>query len=366
MTQEEIWLRLMGITGLGNEKIRQVANKLVKTSCFDASLLSSAGLSKDQSEAFLCSERPDVVQGLRWLENPNHHLLTSNDVHFPQQLKNIAHYPAVLFVAGNVEVLSTLQVAVVGSRHCSHYGRKWGESFSLSLARSGFTITSGLAFGIDAVAHRAALTIGGKTIAVLGSGFNNLYPRQHLILAENIVASGGALVSEFAINHPPYARNFPRRNRIISGLSRGVLVVEASLKSGSLVTARYALEQNRDVFALPGSLDSPVSEGVHWLIQQGASLVIHPDNIVEQLGGNFNWLPGQRSLLEEAEESTSTDQIAPSFLPVFNNVVGDVTSVDVIVERTGQAVPAVVSQLIELELAGWIGAVPGGYVRLKN
>ncbi len=171
-----------------------------------------------------------------------------------------------------------MQLAVVGSRSCSHYGRQWGEWFTQQLALSDLTITSGLACGIDGVAHRAALDVQGKTVAVLDSGLQHLYPQNHYALAEEIVEKGGVVISEFPLGMPPHALNFPCRNRIISGLNRGVLVVEATIKSGSLVTARYALEQNRNVYALPDALGNPGSAGTHWLIQQGALLVAHPTN----------------------------------------------------------------------------------------
>lgn len=238
-----------------------------------------------------------------------------------------------------------------------------GEWFTQQLALSNLTITSGLARGIDGIAHRAALDVQGNTVAVLGSGLQHLYPKSHYALAEEIVEKGGAVVSEFPLDMPPHAHNFPRRNRIISGLSRGVLVVEATIKSGSLVTARYALEQNRNVYALPGALGNPNSAGTHWLIQQGALLVAHPTDIVDDLRTALNWLPFTQS---EGIYSGASDDVPLPFAEVLANVGDEVTPVDVVAERAGQPVPVITAQLLELELAGWIAAVPGGYVRLRR
>jgi DNA processing protein len=231
------------------------------------------------------------------------------------------------------------------------------------LALSGITISSGLALGIDGIAHRAALEVGGKTLAVLGSGLNHLYPRQHISLAKEIIASGGAVISEFPLSTSPVAHNFPRRNRIISGLSLGVLVVEATLKSGSLVTAKLALEQNRDVYALPGAIGNPGSEGTHWLIQQGALLTEHPHSILEQLQSDLKWLSDTSNSTIYSHQQGNTPL---PFADVLANVGDEVTPVDVVAERAGQPVPTIVAKLLELELAGWIAAVPGGYVRLRR
>ena len=320
-------------------------------------------MSPEQQQGFLYYDQQIVAQSLEWLEAPQHYFITPLSPFYPEQLKAIAHFPLILFVAGDPTLLASRQLAVVGSRHCSHYGREWGSWFSQALALSGLTITSGLALGIDGVAHRAALDVQGKTIAVLGSGLNTLYPRRHLALADQIISSGGALVSEFPLSVKPLPAHFPRRNRIISGLSLGVLVVEATLRSGSLVTAKLALEQNRDVYALPGPLGNPGSEGTHWLIQQGALLVAHPNNIIEQIQSDLSWLPDLSQLTNNSAQSCNPPLPFPD---VLANVGDEVTPVDVVAERAGQPVPAIVAKLLELELAGWIAAVPGGYVRLRR
>ncbi|MGL4717925.1 MAG: DNA-processing protein DprA, partial [Kluyvera intermedia] len=204
---------------------------------------------------------------------------------------------------------------------------------------------------------------GGGTIAVLGSGLNHIYPHRHRQLAESIVASGGTLVSEFSLAATPVAYHFPRRNRIISGLSYGVLVVEAALRSGSLVTARCALEQGREVFAIPGPLGHPGMEGPHWLIKQGAAVVTEPEDILAQFPSLNRQLPEKSEMTNYCADQES---VALPFPELLANVGDEATPVDVVAERAGQPVPVTVAQLLELELAGWIAAVPGGYVRLRR
>ncbi|WP_455814600.1 DNA-protecting protein DprA [Pseudomonas graminis] len=359
----ECGLRLSALSGLSSSQRLALMTELQAIALPDAHDLASLGLSGLQQQAFLDYDKHIIAQSIEWLDAPQHHFITPLSPYYPEQLKAITSFPLMLFVAGDPSILTSPQLAVVGSRHCSHYGREWGSWFSQALALSGLTITSGLALGIDGVAHRAALEVQGKTIAVLGSGLNVLYPRRHQALAEQIIASGGALVSEFPLSVQPLRAHFPRRNRIISGLSLGVLVVEATLRSGSLVTAKLALEQNRDVYALPGSLGSPGSEGTHWLIQQGALLVAHPNNIIEQIQSDLSWLPDLAAVENNSAQSSNPPLPFPD---VLANVGDEVTPVDVVAERAGQPVPAIVAKLLELELAGWIAAVPGGYVRLRR
>lgn len=363
MLPVECALRLSTLPGLSSSQRLGLMTELQAIARPDASDLAVLGLSVSQQQAFLHCDKQLISQSLEWLESPDHHVITPLSPYYPEQLKAIARFPLMLFLAGDPTLLSSPQLAVVGSRHCSHYGREWGSWFSQALALSGLTITSGLALGIDGIAHRAALEVQGKTIAVLGSGLRAIYPRQHRLLAEQIIASGGALVSEFPLLVAPQRAHFPRRNRIISGLSLGVLVVEATLRSGSLVTAKLALEQNRDVYALPGALGNPGSEGTHWLIQQGALLVAHPNNIIEQIQSDLSWLTN----LPQCENNSAQSSNPPLPFPdVLANVGDEVTPVDVVAERAGQPVPAIVAKLLELELAGWIAAVPGGYVRLRR
>ncbi|WP_215787074.1 DNA-protecting protein DprA [Pantoea dispersa] len=363
MERSERIIRLTYVWGLSGERAHQFIMALLAASHIDDAWLQQHGLDDTQRQQFLALCPRQLEKTQRWLQQAQHHLIACSDAHYPARLREISRYPAALYIAGDLSALATPQLAVVGSRHCSPYGREWGSWFTQQLALSGLTITSGLARGIDGVAHRAALEVQGKTLAVLGSGLNHLYPKSHQPLAQEIIASGGALVSELPLSMAPHAVNFPRRNRIISGLSHGVLVVEASLKSGSLVTARYALEQNRNVYALPGALGNPGCEGTHWLIQQGALLVAHPNNILEDLHSALQWLPAS---ISETIYSQLSDDVPLPFPSVLANVGDEVTPVDVVAERAGQPVPVIAAQLLELELAGWIAAVPGGYVRLRR
>lgn len=220
------------------------------------------------------------------------------DKDYPFLLKEIAHPPVVLYIKGDKELFKELCFAIVGSRLATFYGIAMAEKFSFALSSLGLVIVSGLAKGIDTAAHKAALE-GGRTIAVLGSGLLNIYPAQNKYLASKI-AQNGALVSEFPLTEPPLRENFPRRNRIISGLAKGVLVVEAAARSGALITARYALEQNREVFALPGKADSPVSKGTHDLIKQGAKLVDSLDDILGEL--NICWQKQEKKINLTSQE----------------------------------------------------------------
>ena len=357
------YVRLAAVTGMTGKRWVDVAQQTGAGLADDEQLI-RLGLDASQRQQYYEFNEKNIEEVCSWLaQSPAHHLITALDAAYPARLKETNRFPPLLYIDGDPAVISTPQLAIVGSRNSSHYGRYWCDWFTQHLSLGGLTITSGLARGIDGVAHQAALNVGGKTVAVLGSGLQHLYPKNHARLAAEIVGQGGAIVSEFPLTTIPHPLNFPRRNRIISGLSHGVLVVEASLKSGSLVTARYALEQNRNVYALPGALGNPLSEGVNWLIQQGALLVAHPNNIAEDLANALNWLP-----VAQADEiySEVRDDAPLPFADVLAHVGDDVTPVDVVAERAGQSVPVISAQLLELELAGWIAAVPGGYVRLRR
>ncbi|MGM3172724.1 DNA-protecting protein DprA [Dickeya lacustris] len=366
MTEMEIWLRFALVRGINARRCTELCECLLAANDFSDRYLRALGLKERQIVQFFHLKHQDVDAVARWQEHPLHHLVTFNHPDYPPLLEHITSPPLCLFVEGDKSALSLPQVAVVGSRHHTPYGEQWGDYFGQSLAAHSLVVTSGLAIGIDGIAHRAALDAGGKTIAVLGSGLHHLYPARHRDLAGDIVAHGGTLVSEFLLDTPPLPVNFPRRNRIISGLSLGVLVVEASLRSGSLVTARYALEQNREVFVLPGALGNPMTEGNHWLIQQGAYLVTQPKDIFAQLHNGLRWFADISN--ESSPEiicSTHSERELP-FADVLATVGDEVTPVDVVAERAGQPVPEVVNKLLDLELAGWIAAVPGGYVRIRR
>ena len=363
MTPDEIWLRLMKVSSLYGDRMVEVAQRLCAAASVDREALHAVGMTAAQAKLFFRLDEHELDETRRWLEQPDHHLLRGDDPRYPLRLKAIADYPGALLVSGDLALLHSAQLAVIGSRSHSWYGARWGKLFSETLAHKGITITSGLALGIDGVAHRGALAAEGKTIAVLGNGLSQVYPRRHATLARQIIDNGGTLVSEFPLITPPLPAHFPRRNRIISGLSLGVLVIEAALRSGSLVTVRCALEQGRDVFALPGPIGNPGSEGPHWLIKQGAVPVTSPEDIVEYWHNELTWLTDTSDSINNCADQPS---VALPFPELLANVGDEVTPVDVVAERAGQSVPVTVAQLLELELAGWIAAVPGGYVRLRR
>ena len=310
----------------------------------------------------------------RWLARPDAHLLTPADARYPALLREISNPPAALYVRGNVDALSLPQLAIVGSRNATPSGTETASSFATHLAARGFCITSGLAEGIDAAAHRGALAARGSTIAVCGTGPDIVYPRQHERLAEEIVAAGGAIVSEFAPGTPVFRGNFPQRNRIISGLSVGTLVVEASLQSGALITARHALEQGREVFAIPGSIHNPVARGCHQLLRNGAKLVETAADIMDELSGA---LAGLHDGLRDGLTADPDDLFAPATgraqapaSPVIDtdaeyakllSVMGwDPVDTDSLVARAGLTIGEVSSMLLMLELQGMVRALSGG------
>lgn len=296
----------------------------------------------------------DLIKAdLAWAEQPNHSLLTIHHPLYPARLLEIASPPPILFVAGDANLLTKPQLAVVGSRNPTPTGEDVAYQFSKALSQAGLVITSGLALGIDAAAHEGVLSNSGETIAVLGTGPDILYPRRHANLAKKILEKG-CIVTEFPTGVTPIASNFPRRNRIISGLSLGVLVIEAAYASGSLVTAKYALEQNREIFAIPGSIHNPLSRGCHLLIKQGAKLVETVEDLLEELHG-------VHSKHSPTKQPKKTENI-PDFL---SHLGFETTSIDLLISRSGLTAEEVSSILLVLELDGFIKNVPGGYVRIK-
>lgn len=360
MSKTEIWLRMSMVKGLNTAQRMKVGEYLQVYSDIHPDMLMAGGLNQKQCQQFTSSLNEKYINAtLTWLEKDDHHMLVYGDSDYPKQLTYISSAPLLLFATGDISTLSQEQIAMVGSRNFSHYGERWAKYFTKELVQAGLIITSGLAIGIDSICHQSALNSTGKTIAVLGSGLENIYPRRHCDLAKRITEEGGAIVSEFLTTALPLATHFPRRNRIISGLSAAVVVVEASLRSGSLITARYALEQGRDVFSLPGPLGSPTSEGSHWLIQQGAYLVNKPQDIIEQIRSSLKWLPMSRSA------SVAFTQSESSFPALLSSIEYEATPVDLIAQRTNQPVSEILIQLLDLELEGWVSSVNGGYIRLK-
>ncbi len=285
----EARLRLHMLPEVGPKRFRlliEAFGSASKAISAPASAWRSLGLPAISAEARRSHEiRDGASRALGWLEHPAQHLLMWDQPDYPALLAQIDDAPPLLFVAGDPGILEKPQLAMVGSRRASRPGMDTAAAFSRSLASAGFVITSGLALGIDGAAHQAALDVGGQTIGVLGTGLENFYPQRHKRLAEAMIAHGSAVVSEFALDAAPHAANFPRRNRIISGLSLGVLVVEASIASGSLITAKLAAEQGREVYAIPGSIHHPGAKGCHQLIRDGAVLVETIEHILEGLRG---------------------------------------------------------------------------------
>ncbi|OOG59336.1 DNA-processing protein DprA [Rhodanobacter sp. C03] len=322
-----------------------------------------------------------LAADLAWLAEPGHHLLCCTEADFPPQLEHIPQPPAVLFVAGDASLLLHPQVAIVGARNASTAGLAHARAFARALTQAGFVITSGMADGIDGAAHAAALDAGAATLAVIGTGPDRVYPRKHHGLARRI-ATHGALVSEFPPGTPARADHFPRRNRLIAGLALGTLVIEAGLQSGSLITARLAGEQGREVFALPGSIHNPLARGCHRLIRDGARLVESASEIIEtlapvarMLGAELAVRLGEEAGGEAAKSSTGKDSMDdsfqqlenPEYRQLFLKIGHESATLDELVQHTGQSAATLSSMLLILELEGRIESLPGNrYQRLPS
>jgi len=312
---------------------------------------------------FLAAAQVELVDAdRRWLDADGHHLVTLNDSTYPALLKQLPDPPAGLFVSGNPLLLGTPQLAVVGSRNPTPYGRQNAEAFARHLSGCGLTITSGLAAGIDAAGHRGALQSNeGFTVAVCGTGLDSVYPRSSEALAREI-EQRGALVSEYPPGTPPRKHHFPRRNRLISGLSLGTIIVEATLGSGSLITARLAADQGREVFAIPGSIHNPMSKGCHQLIRQGAKLVDSAEDILCELGPLAatlrNHSPSQPEAVDSA--SISQDRLDKDYKILLDALGFEPVGVDQLVARSGFRADSVASMLLMLELDGRVESHPGG------
>ncbi|MCK5335292.1 MAG: DNA-processing protein DprA [Gammaproteobacteria bacterium] len=297
----------------------------------------------------------------KWADEANHHVLAITDKRYPAQLKIISNAPKVLFVNGDIDYLQQPQLAMVGSRSPTAAGKKIAEDFAQHLSANGLTITSGLARGIDGASHRGALKGIAGTIAVVATGLDRVYPAEHRQLAHQICEQG-ALISEQPLGVAPHAGLFPLRNRIISGLSQGVLVVEAAIKSGTLITARHALEQNREVFAIPGSIHNPAVKGCHALIKQGAKLVEKADDILEELQILVKNNTSGDTIHENPENKTHEPD--PEYQKLLSCMGYDPMDIDSISECTGFSAANIASMLLILELQGDIVTSNGFYTRL--
>jgi DNA processing protein len=360
----QAWFRLLETPGVG----RDTARRLLAAFGSPAAVLSAP------PAALRSLVGPQVAEALKgtpatlalrwraaqdWLAGgADRHVLTLGDAAWPALLLQTADPPLMLYVQGQLPVLSTPSVAVVGSRKPTAQGLDHARTFAAELGRKGLTVVSGLALGIDAAAHEGALASGAPTVAVVGTGLDSCYPSRHAELARRIAAHG-ALVSEYAPGTPPLAEHFPQRNRIIAALSRGTLVVEAALRSGSLITARLALEAGRDVYAIPGSIHATQSRGCHLLIKQGAKLVESVEDVLEELQGPG--VPAQASLLD-----TSAEPSPPGESPLLQALGHDPVTLDALMARTGWPAAELSARLLDLELEGRVARLPGGLYQRRH
>lgn len=345
------WVALSLVPGLGPERLRRLlATFGTPDRIFATPPSALASVVERTTAQAIAARRVDaetLERTAQWLADPANRVLTLADAGYPQRLLEVADPPPVLYCKGDPSLFARPAFAIVGSRNATAQGRKDARAFAEALSRAGLCIVSGLALGVDAAAHEGGLAGGAGSIAVVGTGLDIVYPAANRELAHRL-AEGGMLVSEFALGTPARAQNFPRRNRLISGLARGVLVVEAALRSGSLITARLAAEQGREVFAIPGSIHSPLSKGCHRLIKEGAKLVESAQDVLEELGWALRETPGDAAPAGEAP------------IEFLRHLGHEPCAVDALVARSGLTPERVSSILLELELAGRVAALPGG------
>jgi DNA processing protein len=369
------WLTLLRAPGVGAARLRSLLQRFGSATAAVSASAPTLKQAQIPEAAIAWIRAPDTAclqRDLQWLSDPEHYLLTCDSADYPALLLRAPMPPAALFVAGNPDLLWHPQVAIVGSRNPSAGGRDNARDFSRTLGRSGLAITSGLADGIDAAAHRAALEAGAATIAVIGTGPDLVYPAKHRALSAEI-ATHGAVVSEFPPGSEARRENFPRRNRIIAGLTLGTLVVEASLKSGALITARLAAEAGREVFALPGSIHNPLAKGCHRLIRDGAGLIETAQEVVEALSSQAAQLASLlRGRLDTAPhdepqpEPPAGSDMDPEYQQLWQALGEDPTGIDQLAERTGLTVEGLSSMLLLMELEGRVSATHGRYARRRS
>ena len=355
IAEKALWISLNNIYGLGSQAFFQ----LLKTFGSPAAIYAASHAQlKEVVTEKIASEIKNGIDddalndSLNWLTKDNNHLITLADPSYPKALLEISDPPPLLYAKGNLALLNQPSLAIVGSRNASVQGEKNAEAFASDLCHQGLCVVSGLALGIDGAAHRGALKANGATIAVVGTGLDIVYPAKHRDLAHQIVERG-LIISEFALGTPSKPQNFPKRNRIISGLSLGCLVVEANLQSGSQITARLAAEQGREVFAIPGSIHSPMSKGCHQLIKQGAKLVDCIQDILDELDIKKSEISQQDSASINPEESLKNN--------VLLNMMGfEPIQLEHIVNLSGLTVSEVSSMLMLLELEGSVASLAGG------
>lgn len=359
------WLALVKTPGLGPVGIQQL---LARWGSIDALFKApidawrQEGLSTAVIQALLNPSNDAIDKDLEWSQHENHHIITWDDGRYPTYLREIPAPPAVIYVKGQCDALQGKAIAVVGSRKATRCAQAFAHQLADALSQENIIIISGLAIGVDAAAHRGALHAHGRTVAVLGHGLQTIYPKNHHSLAASVVGCG-ALLSEYGIGVSPQAYHFPQRNRLISGLSKAVVVVEATRQSGSLITVNHALDQGREVFAVPGSLGNPAASGCHLLIKQGAQLIESPLDILEAMG----W-----SNTEQPVFCSKKEQVGSSGLgldcwqwKLLECVDYKMTTLDEVIRRSSCTMAEANAAVLLLELKGYITKVCGGYVRVK-
>lgn len=375
----ESWVNLWRVSGIGSKKFQLLLDYFdspIEVFASNETNLIRAGVTKKDANNILDKRNRDNAKlDLDWLEQSEmHHIITLNDAYYPQRLREINDPPALLYIHGNLNIIQDPQISIVGSRNPTQSGYNNSYEFAKHLVQTGLTVTSGMALGVDGASHQGALDGNGPTIAIIATGIDRVYPAKHRDLAHKIVEKG-AIVSEFPVGTQPHPRHFPRRNRIISALSYGVLVVEAALKSGSLITARLAMEQNREVFAIPGSIHNPLAKGCHQLIRQGAKLVETAEDILEEMSGIINLSDHESVILNNSgitsEESSSEKEPVNEDLDLEQNKLleamsFDPISIDQLVVLTEIDAASIAAMLLMLELQNYVVGNGGGtYTRLK-
>ena len=358
------WLRLLETPNVGRDSARKLLAAFGSPqTAIDASIAARREVVAPAQASALATE-PDTLAALlgatlAWLADTTEPraVITLGDANYPRALLEAADPPLLLYAKGRLELLQGDAIAVVGSRNPTPQGSDNARAFASHLSHAGLTIVSGMALGIDAAAHAGGLDGAASTIAVVGTGLDSVYPRRNLSLAQRIAVEG-LLLSEYALGTPPIAANFPRRNRIIAGLARGTLVVEAALQSGSLITARLAVESGRDVFAIPGSIHSPQSRGCHALIKQGAKLVESAQDILEELRTPLA-APLRAMASATAPSSSPSPSPSPACDPVLEALGFDPVTLDALIARTGWAASALQGHLLGLEIDGRVARLPG-------
>jgi DNA processing protein len=361
------WLTLRHCTDVSDRMALSLLRRLGSVAAIhdqDPRALKDAGLSEAASRALRHPDPAPVEADLAWAAEPGREIICWEDSAYPALLRDIPDPPVILYALGDPSLLSMPSLAMVGSRNPTPDGERNAHAFSEHLAGAGLCIVSGLAAGIDAAAHRGALDADGATVAVLGTGPDIAYPRSNTNLMDQI-AERGVVVTEFAPGTTAKRDHFPRRNRLISGLSLGTLVVEAARQSGSLITARLAGEQGREVFAMPGSIHNPMARGCHRLIRQGAKLVETADDILSELAGHLSGWSPEQSEAPASDQPVAVDELDPDYRKLFEALGDGQVTMDELVSRSGLTTDALSSMLLIMELEGHVRALPGGsFVRI--